>query len=211
MEAQNLSLPPAKNNFLHPFSAIGMIGIDFITASHNILGRAFFFLLPLVVFGFFIFSIFIVWRTQRYAVRNEYKMNFPKKIILRFFLILFFIVILPVFCVVIGGYFLCKSGPAFHFLAATYTAVVNRAASLGYFRFSPVSLAGLRIFAATFLIITWFQWRMAKNEFKTALQKGMIAGILCAIPGRILGVAVGSYALLKSGLGFLNAKYARVK
>lgn len=59
---------------------------------------------------------------------------------------------------------------------------------------------GLIFLVATFLV-TWIQNKLAGEELEMALVKGLIAGILCAIPTPIFGTAVGGFILLKSGLG----------
>jgi hypothetical protein len=70
----------------------------------------------------------------------------------------------------------------------------------GFFWFLLMPVIMLGIFSVSTLAVAFVQTRVAGDDPKTALTKGVIAGILCAIPMPIFGTALGGFILIKSGL-----------
>lgn len=96
----------------------------------------------------------------------------------------------------------------FHPFSAVCMIALDFTGSLGditgfmFFLLMPLVILG--IFCVMTLLVRWIQINIANDDPKIALKKGVIAGILCAIPTPIFGTAVGSYILLKSGLKSLK-------
>ena len=85
-----------------------------------------------------------------------------------------------------------------------FTGALGDITGFMFFLLMPIVI--LVFFTIAMLIVRWLQINIAHDEPKLALKKGIVAGILCAIPTPIFGTAVGGYILLKSGLNSLKKK-----
>lgn len=96
------------------------------------------------------------------------------------------------------------SSALFHPMAALVMVVLDFGGFAGdvsgFVLLFLLPLVIVTIFLASTFLVAWIQNRLGGERWREAVIKGLIAGVLCAIPTPIFGTAVGGFILLKSGL-----------